>query len=601
MNNIRNRKTKIWVSCFVLVGVVVLVAAYAHITDKSAGAQAGERMKPVAEAADLRQGAQPIQAETADPEEEQDLFAQLTADAQAALQNQQAVDASLLGELDSHAYTWQNPLVVTDPYGQAPLTALVLFETEEAVRISVHIPGKTGPANVDVTFPGYNTRHVLPVYGLYADTENRVVLTANTADGQEEEQTLTIRTEPLPQRLADLGIITRLDVPESYQPGFNFTYQPKAAYDADGEFRWYFSDFDLLRTQSDREDGRMIVVKGSTLMGAALLYEVDLLGRIYNVYYSPYGAHHDIVRTEAGTLLVTGSDSGPDKKGPVYNMIYELDTADGAIINTLDLGAVLQRTRGNNTVYWPHDWFHLNSIVAVEGGKIIISGRHQSAVVKLSWPEGEIDWILSAPEGWNELFRPYLLQSAGDGFEWQLCQHTPTILPDMDDNPDTIDILLLDNGTDRFSDDEEVQRQIQNGEMGEPGLYSRAVHYRVDEKAGTVEQIWQFGKELGDTYYSERCGNTMRLGNGSVFISFDVSKEMNLPDREPFTIYSNACVEVLEGGEIVWESYISNRNSGTGSYENFKTIRGPFYSDAEGSYPLGAVPGYFVPEREVEV
>ncbi|MDL2237390.1 aryl-sulfate sulfotransferase [Christensenellaceae bacterium OttesenSCG-928-K19] len=591
MNNLRNRKIKIWVSCLSLLCVILLFVAAANITAKNADTQETKRMKPATQAADLQQDTQPASAITEDP----NLFEQLAAEAQDTLQHQQAVDESLLGELDSHAYTWDNPLIITDPYGQSPLAALALFETNEAAQISVSISGKTRIADVAFTFPGYNTRHVIPIYGLYADSENQVVLTADTAGGQ-KEQTLSIRTEPLPGWLADLNIITRLSLPESYTAGFNFTYQPKSAYDANGDFRWYFSDFDLLRTNSDCENGRMIVAKGSTLMGAALLYEVDLLGRVYNIYYSPYGVHHDIVQTDDGTLLITGSDSGSDQKGQVFNMVYELNPADGKIINTLDLSTVLQRTRANNTVYWPHDWFHNNSIVALEGSKILVSGRHQSAVVKLDWPSGEIDWILSAPEGWNELFHPYLLQPVGSGFEWQVCQHTPTLLPDLDNNSDTTDILLLDNGTNRVTGNDEPQRQTDN-----PGQYSRAVHYRIDEKAGTVEQIWQFGKELGSTYYSERCGNAMRLENGSVFISFDVSQEIDLADRDPLTIYSNACVEVLENGDIVWESYLSNRASGSGSYENFKTTRRSFYGDAEGEYPLDNIPGYFVPEQEATV
>ena len=42
--------------------------------------------------------------------------------------------------------------------------------------------------------------------------------------------------------------------------------------------------------------------------------------------------------------------------------------------------------------------------------------------------------------------------------------------------------------------------------MEQPALkeqkYSRAVEYKIDEKKGTVEQTWEFGKERGFDFYS---------------------------------------------------------------------------------------------------
>ncbi len=54
-------------------------------------------------------------------------------------------------------------------------------------------------------------------------------------------------------------------------------------------------------------------------------------------------------------------------------------------------------------------------------------------------------------DGSSAFLAQYLLTPIGDGFEWQWCQHDANILPDADNNPDTLGILLFDNGKARAS------------------------------------------------------------------------------------------------------------------------------------------------------
>jgi arylsulfate sulfotransferase len=80
---------------------------------------------------------------------------------------------------------------------------------------------------------------------------------------------------------------------------------------------------------------------------------------------------------------------------------------------------------------------------------LIVSSPIQSAVVKFNTATKEIDWILSPPEGWDGEFSKYqlyLLTPIGANFEWQWGQHSAKIIPDTDGDPNTIDILLFDNG-----------------------------------------------------------------------------------------------------------------------------------------------------------
>src|SRR5699024_12225167 len=75
----------------------------------------------------------------------------------------------------------------------------------------------------------------------------------------------------------------------------------------------------------------------------------------------------------------------------------------------------------------------------------LIAGRQQDTVMKIDYETEEIGWILSAPDNWDEEMEQYLVEGTGDDFEYTGGQHNATVLPDQDDNPDTIDILVYDN------------------------------------------------------------------------------------------------------------------------------------------------------------
>ena len=70
------------------------------------------------------------------------------------------------------------------------------------------------------------------------------------------------------------------------------------------------------------------------------LYEIDLLGHIYNEYSIKGGYHHDYFELPNGNLLVA-SDDFNNESGTVEDYIIELDRTSGNIIKTWDLKDIL--------------------------------------------------------------------------------------------------------------------------------------------------------------------------------------------------------------------------------------------------------------------
>lgn len=507
------------------------------------------------------------------------------------LDNQEKVDTMIQQEVESGYYSPENPLVILDPYSQSPLTALICFTTDVPTQVDIHIEGDDEYTEVNHSFSEWTTQHILPVYGLYPDKTNPVTVTVLDESGEVvARNVIEIQTEPLPDRLSEIIVITET-FQEGYQEGINFLYSNgKTAFDKQGDIRWYLSKYDYLSvTDYCYENTRFLVALGGA-KGTVLLIEIDKLGKVYSCFYSPYGVHHDIHDTKT-TILALGADVIGDT---IEDFIYEIDKITGNIVNTLDLKYVLQRSRPswqsdkNYGLASSQDWLHLNSIdYDEENSSIVISGNYQSSVVKMDWPSGNIHWILGNHDDWNPRLEKYLLTPIGVNFEWNFNQHAAEILPDYDNNPETIDILLFDNGSTRFYQDEELQRLINNNDVVEPQLYSRLVHYRVNEKTMEVEQIWQYGKERGIQLFSRWKSDADLLENENILGLFNHDN-----DSKGHPILS----EVTQQSELVWEAEFFT-NSETGAKNEYRAERLPFYFDDDVEHDIYSSARNLIPEE----
>ncbi len=178
----------------------------------------------------------------------------------------------------------------------------------------------------------------------------------------------------------------------------------------------------------------------------------------------------------------------------------------GAERRRLALGDVLGTTRVGWTSFdYQEDVgglnvFHSNALLRdPRDGDVIVSLRHQSAVVKASW-DGEVDWLLADPAGWPEELRDRVLAPVGD-VTWPDQQHAP------DWHPETGELLLFDNGG---------YRDTPYGPPydGDP-RFSRVVAYEIDEGAGTVEETWSW-QPPGAPLFSVIMGSADRMPGGSV-------------------------------------------------------------------------------------
>ena len=392
-------------------------------------------------------------------------------------------------DFKTEGYTIDNPNVILNPYGNSPLTALILFETNEEVSPTVTIIGKDENTTFTHTFNA-SQEHLLSIYGLYADYNNEVIIEYEV-DGETISKTVNIQTEELPD---DFILPTRVEADKENLDNQLYFFTPSSsgytcAYDVNGDVRWYLTNYALWKI--DRLENGHLLVSTERLVNPPYymtgLYEMDLLGKIYVEYSLPGGYHHDYYEMENGNLLIA-SDDFNNAKGTVEDYIVELDRETGEIVKTFDLKNVLNMSDGKSENWTDYDWFHNNSVWYDENtNSITLSGRHQDAVINIDYETGELNWIIGDPTNWSEEYQKYFFTPIGDDFEWQWSQHAAMITPEGY-------VFILDNGNNKSKIKEEYVPASES--------YTRGVMYKIDTDNMTIEQIWQYGKERGSDYYS---------------------------------------------------------------------------------------------------
>jgi hypothetical protein len=105
-------------------------------------------------------------------------------------------------------YTIDTPCLLKNPYGLNPLTALVIFNTEEDTRVSVYLNDQEEPSyNVE-----RSKNHIIPIYGLLDNTTNHVKLVLE--DGT--SKTVDVGIEPLDNDIYDFDVASQIGTNDIY-------------------------------------------------------------------------------------------------------------------------------------------------------------------------------------------------------------------------------------------------------------------------------------------------------------------------------------------------------------------------------------------------
>lgn len=425
-----------------------------------------------------------------------------------------------------------------NPSGFNPLAATVEVLLPGRGRVEVIVEGKPGTnGSIQHLFLASNPRQTIPIFGLYANYNNRVALVFTDMEGKERGRTyIQIQTAALDLK-AFPTFETVVAQKSRMEPGLNLVSYPGESeidtscpymVDADGEIRWI-----LLLKQSPKLQrlaasiGLKRMKNGNFLSGdgqESRIVEIDLFGNLvkeWDLKKLGYTFHHEVTEAADGNFLITVSKSAArllNGKPRINDHIIELNPLSGMVVKEWDLANMLDTARydhqgdlsGVDYSQTPVNWAHNNSIAAM-GPDFLATVRFQGI---MSFTRGgTLKWLISPHKNWSSTYQQYLLspldakgqmiidpkvisgEIAHPDFDWSWGMHTPVLMPDGN-------ILVFDNG---------YNRHFKAKTLGSSDGYSRIVEYKVDEVKKTVQQVWAYGESRGAQGFSAALSGVQYL------------------------------------------------------------------------------------------
>ena len=224
---------------------------------------------------------------------------------------------------NGYGYSIDNPYVIVNPYGNSPLTGIVMFETSDYSEVNICIMSKNGNCDISYTF-SKNKHHIIPIYGLYADYDNTIVLKS-----EGKERVINIKTDKLPDDFGDVLF-------EGNYSFYNGNY-PYAS-DSEGNVRWYLNK---------KYYGDITVFKDNIIIGndsytengySTGIYKMNFLGKVYgeylfsNDYYGKNAYFDGNIYAISKDIVMIDSQTGNINKICDNDSYDYIDVIDGNVI-----------------------------------------------------------------------------------------------------------------------------------------------------------------------------------------------------------------------------------------------------------------------------
>jgi hypothetical protein len=390
----------------------------------------------------------------------------------------QAKDAVIEELLQTGGYTFSNLLLIRNPFGEAPLTALALFVTSEPCAVRVTVEGKSEKTDITALLPE-TTHHRVPIIGLYAGKINIVHIELIQNGKVKAEKRIPLKTIKLPDDLKNVikaGKVSENPAFENILVAGGIDIKT-CAFDRNGKIRYYLRRKPKGYGIFPLSSGRFLFMEQDisapsyTNPQSVQSYDMDYLGRVRKVYFSRNGIHHTIEeKTPGGNIMAAGSSM----EGHSEDLILEIDRENGQIVQKIKVGDVFDETYQDMM-----DWAHINSASYYEkDNEVLVSMRNIHSIASFDWEKGTMRWLLADPRFWaGTPMEDKLLRPLGDvPFFYQ--QHAVFELTDVDfdGNPDTKHIIVFDNHWHK-------RRKVEFFDKDKKTYIS---FYTINEKEGTV-------------------------------------------------------------------------------------------------------------------
>lgn len=363
---------------------------------------------------------------------------------------------------ESEDYTPDNILVIRDPYGYVPLSAMAVFSSKKPLRAKVWIDG-----SADTLIKGElppSTKHRIPIIGLFAEKINDVRIELYNEKRRVKRIHFQIGTGTLPASLQNLGKVLNHNndsaYPFYYISGVDVWFP--TIIDSKGNVRYYIKkpskNYGVFHLSQGRllHCDRGVCTASFGVPHSSRAYEMDLWGRVRKTLNVKKGIHHDVYEIGPGGNLIIATSTLVNY---CEDAVAEVDRTTGRIIKMLGMDEVITEPSVKDSA----DWAHMNTVsYNQQDNTVLVCLRNLHSVLKIDWSTNELIWILGDPYFWNgTTMEKYVLMPEHEDIKWFYQAHASyQIDRKIEDDPDISRIMIYDNHyqsrrqTDNFDNDE---------------------------------------------------------------------------------------------------------------------------------------------------
>lgn len=459
-------------------------------------------------------------------------------------------------------YSFSSPYVELNPYLISPLSAIIIFYTEEEVAIDLYIN------EYHVTTLESTNHHTIPIYGLLSNYDNKIKLVAG-----EEVNELTIKTEKDNIRFPLVPDVTSKEVNNE---DFYFTVASfetfLTAWDNQGNLRFYLTVDNRMDVEW-LDNGHFLIgiSDGEFAENFLGFVEMDYLGKIYNYYTMPNGYSFEFQVLSNGEYMIAGGNN------PVYideQVVYTMNPSDGSVTSLLNLSEAILKIDPdfNKTVLGQkaiRNAFAYNETT----NELVMSFRGMDAIISYNYNTGEINYVFTNPN--NELFanpiwKDYLVKL--NSGRYPEGQHSVILTSDGN-------IGLFNNGYNRYHGFENGGNDLVSYYENN---YSSGEVYKIENRQASLVFSFHDHKKL----FSHQYGSIKEYGN-NYLIDFgynlkdeyrtSISGTLSAAEASQDNIYTKI-VEIDKNNNVVF--------SATSEEGKFRAFKHSFYNKSTSNVNL---------------
>lgn len=307
---------------------------------------------------------------------------------------QRTMTEALHARLADSPGTADAPNIVVDPYGIAPLSALVGFETDQEEAFNVSLQDESGRVYLNYLTPAA-TQHRIIVPGMI--NGETVTFIAQGDQGTQVSCVLPKVTVEMPMQVAMVG--------EDAAHRWLFAVPADGAGQPIAINRFGALCWTLKLPLNHR---LTMLDNGHFLCGAPLqlappysgtaIWEMDALGHIYREFRFEDGFVSDFVLLPNGTIVAITQAAW---QGTARDILVWIDYKTGAVKTQLRASDVLPKTNGT-AGQSGSDWFQGMSLRYDDAsGLLYWSGLAQNVVLEIDAAKAEVQRIIGSIDGWD--------------------------------------------------------------------------------------------------------------------------------------------------------------------------------------------------------